>query len=239
MDRKEIVKILGEHFGVKPKYLGVPSFSYQIQAESETYIVDIEGKIKNPEGIEFELERLLQSPEIEEEKEQFTTEGIELSMDGHTGVTLRNLVNMIYSKQRLIKKSLQVESDIVTAEFVEAINRIRIVTIEDFKAAAEEIGIEKVPGIWFDFQKKMLTLGFVKNIEDNEIAVQFAKALNESAKKLKQSSPKPTDTDNEKFTFRTWLIRLGFVGTDYKKAREVLLKNLEGDGAYRKKPEAE
>jgi len=29
MDRKEMVKILGEHFGVKPKYLGAPSFQYQ------------------------------------------------------------------------------------------------------------------------------------------------------------------------------------------------------------------
>lgn len=60
-------------------------------------------------------------------------------------------------------------------------------------------------------------------------------ALNESAKKLKHSSPTPTETDSDKFTFRTWLIRLGFIGADYKKAREVLLKNLQANGAYRKK----
>jgi hypothetical protein len=35
MDRKEIVKALGEHFGVKPEYLGVPSFAYKIEIEKK------------------------------------------------------------------------------------------------------------------------------------------------------------------------------------------------------------
>ena len=39
MDRKEMVKILGKHFGVKPKYLEVPSFQYQIETPKETYIL--------------------------------------------------------------------------------------------------------------------------------------------------------------------------------------------------------
>lgn len=228
MDRKELVKILGEHFGVKPKYMGAPSFAYQIQTEGETFIVDREGKITNLEGIEFELDTLLNDT-----KEEITTVEISISMDGHTGVTLRNLVNMIFSKQRLIKKSLGIEEDIVTAEFVERINSVRLVTIEDFEVSAFDIGIEKVPGICFDFQKKTIAFNFINTFEDTETKVRFVTALNESAKNLKQSSPKPTETDNEKFTMRTWLVRLGFVGADYKKAREALLKNLEGNGAYR------
>ena len=78
------------------------------------------------------------------------------------------------------------------------------------------------------------SFNFINIIEDNEAAIQFLKALNENAKKLKQSSPKPTETDNEKYTFRTYLVRLGFIGQGYKKAREVLLKNLQGNGAFRK-----
>lgn len=50
------VQILGEHFGVIPKYMKTPSFAYQIQTEIETFIIDRESKIKNLEGIEFELE---------------------------------------------------------------------------------------------------------------------------------------------------------------------------------------
>jgi hypothetical protein len=53
------------------------------------------------------------------------------------------------------------------------------------------------------------------------------------AKELKYASYKPTLTDNDKFTMRTWLIRLGFVGDDFKEARQELLKNLSGNGAFR------
>lgn len=240
MDRKEMVKILSKHFGVKPKYMGAPSFAYQIQTEENAFIIDREGKIRNSEGIEFELERLLNGEEEEALKDVTTSEEIAFSMDGHTGVTLRNLVNMINSKQSLIKKVFRLRENIVTAEFVKGINDVRIATIEDFEAAALEVGTENIPGIYFDFRKKTITFDFIKTFEDTEVAGQFVKALNESAKRLKQSSPKPTETDNEKFTFRTWLIRLGFIGAEYKKAREVLLKNLEGNGAFRKgKPQAE
>ena len=39
MDRKETIKQLGEHFGVKPKYLSVPSFAYEIRTENEIYTI--------------------------------------------------------------------------------------------------------------------------------------------------------------------------------------------------------
>lgn len=53
MNRKEMVKALGEHFGVKPKYMGVPSCNYQIETETETYIIDRAGTITNAEGKEI------------------------------------------------------------------------------------------------------------------------------------------------------------------------------------------
>ena len=157
-----------------------------------------------------------------------------------TGVTLRNLVNMIKSKQGLIKKALGLEDDIVTKEFVEGINEARFIELEDFETAAIEIGLDKVTGLGFDFRGKTISFKFLGNLPEAEIQEQFSKALNKGAKKVKYSSYKETETDNEKYTFRTWLIRIGFVGIDYKKAREVLLKNLTGNGAFRKgKPEAE
>jgi hypothetical protein len=39
--------------------------------------------------------------------------------------------------------------------------------------------------------------------------------------------------DNEKFAFRVFLIRLGFVGDDYKNARKILLRNLTGNSAFK------
>ena len=40
-------------------------------------------------------------------------------------------------------------------------------------------------------------------------------------------------TDNEKYAFRCFLLRLGFIGAEYKAARKILLKNLSGSSAFR------
>lgn len=232
MNRKETVKILGEHFGVKPQYMGVPSFAYQIETAKGTITIDKEGKIKNSEGEELNLEELLNDEEIVEPQVKIPKEESKVTfpMDGHTGITLRNLVNMISSKQSLIKKALELKEDIVAVEFVEGINSVRIDTIEDFKTAALDIGLEKCPGINFDFEKGILQFNFIAT----EPATLFAESLNESSKKFKYSSPKERQTDNEKYTFRTWLLRLGFIGDRYKQARKELLKNLGGNSAFRK-----
>ena len=53
------------------------------------------------------------------------------------------------------------------------------------------------------------------------------------AKELKTASPKKSTSENKKFLMRTWLIRLGFVGDEFATAREILMKNLDGDCAFR------
>lgn len=40
-------------------------------------------------------------------------------------------------------------------------------------------------------------------------------------------------TDNEKYTFRCFLLRLGMIGTEYKITRKILLRNLTGNSAFR------
>ena len=63
--------------------------------------------------------------------------------------------------------------------------------------------------------------------------IQLALALSEMAKELKNASPKKSTSENKKFLMRTWLIRLGFVGDEFATAREILMKNLDGDCAFR------
>lgn len=41
------------------------------------------------------------------------------------------------------------------------------------------------------------------------------------------------ETDNEKYTFRCFLLRLGMIGTEYKTTRKILLRNLTGNSAFR------
>lgn len=53
------------------------------------------------------------------------------------------------------------------------------------------------------------------------------------AKDAKRVSSKPTETDNDKYAFRCFLLRLGFIGNEYKTARKILLRNLTGNSAFR------
>lgn len=62
---------------------------------------------------------------------------------------------------------------------------------------------------------------------------QFCTLLNQLALNSKSASSKKTETDNDKFTFRVFLIRLGMIGDEYKAARKILLENLEGNAAFR------
>lgn len=41
------------------------------------------------------------------------------------------------------------------------------------------------------------------------------------------------ETDNPKYAFRCFLLRLGFIGAEYKRERAILLRNLEGNGAFK------
>ena len=242
MERKEIVKVLGEHFGVEPKYMGVPSFAYEIATGQEIYTVDREGKIITSAGNEVELENIINSSEPTETE----TTGFEVAvpMDGHSGITLRNLVNMVYSKQALIKKSLGITADIIEDDFCTGINGAKIETLEDFKIAMEGIGPESCPGIGFDFFDKTITFKFSEDNASSEkikAYTQLAALLNQSCKVLKHASAKAKDTENDKFAFRILLVRLGMVGNEYKIARKVLLEKLEGNSAFKdgKKPEKE
>ncbi len=63
--------------------------------------------------------------------------------------------------------------------------------------------------------------------------IQLCLALSQMAKELKSASPKEQQKENPKYAMRTWLLRLGFVGEEFKTAREFLTRNLPGDTAFR------
>lgn len=63
--------------------------------------------------------------------------------------------------------------------------------------------------------------------------IQLCMALSQMAKTVKSASPKPQQNENPKYAMRTWLLRLGFIGDEFKTAREILTKRLAGDTAFR------
>ena len=90
-----------------------------------------------------------------------------------------------------------------------------------------DIGVVNFP--WFD---RLLTA------DEARIYTEFISLLVASAGAQTRVLEKETKTDNEKYTFRCFLLRLGYIGDEFKEARKLLLKNLEGSSAFRNPKEA-
>lgn len=86
------------------------------------------------------------------------------------------------------------------------------------------IDAENVSFDWFQF---------TANPDDVSAYTEFVSRLCDLARKVKRVIPTATENDNDKYAFRCFLLRLGFIGDEYKKARKVLLKNLTGNSAFR------
>ena len=252
MERKEMVKRLGEFLGVKPKFLNAPTFNYEIVTEEETYTIDRFGKITISTGEEKNFEEIINPPATKEDLEKannkepaagLNLDGMELTLPlgGHTGITLRNLVNMLFSKQHLIMKAFDLEGPLMDVTFAEDLSMKETSTFEEFKKALDELGTERLPGLTFDFENERFTIKLATRSLDPEKIGAFqdlAALINKNAQKQKRASFKQVQDDNPKYAFRTWLIRLGMNGSEYKTTRKVLLANLEGSGAFRKVGEA-
>ena len=69
--------------------------------------------------------------------------------------------------------------------------------------------------------------------EDADAYGRFLTALLDMAKNQKRINNKPDTSNNEKYAFRCFLLRLGFIGTEFKSVRKVLLRHLTGSSAFR------
>lgn len=247
MDKKEKIKALEQHFGVKAIYLGVPSCAYEIRTEDETLTIDRGGLIKNSKGEEHTLEMILNAEpsgqenqtKIQNMPEDLDIDGfeVEFPFEGHSGATLLNIVCMLSSKQRLIARAFDIKEALLDTDFAEALSSKEPRTLENFKAAIVEVGLERCTGLSFDFDKGTFTFRLVAEQLNQDKLTAFkdlAVLINTNAKILKHASFKPVQDENPKYAFRTWLTRLGMIGDGYKTTRKLLLANLEGSGAFRK-----
>jgi hypothetical protein len=69
--------------------------------------------------------------------------------------------------------------------------------------------------------------------DDTNAYSNFIYMLCEFVKNQKRVNNKPDTTDNPKYAMRCFLLRIGMIGTEYKNARKVLLRNLTGSSAFR------
>ena len=69
--------------------------------------------------------------------------------------------------------------------------------------------------------------------EEAKAYTHLITALCDMARNQKRIIAREKDTDNDKYAFRCFLLRLGFIGAEYKEERKILLRNLAGNGAFK------
>lgn len=175
--------------------------------------------------------------------------------------TLRNLVNIMASKEDLIYKALKVDHmregrfcKKVDKIFLDKLNKKKPETLREFS----DLWYEGYPSedrrrhyhrsryhglnlhSFFNGNTVEFRL-FNSTIHAGKIKayIQFCLSISHQALTQRSASPKKTESTNEKYTFRTWLLRLGLIGLEFETARLHLLADLEGDIAFRNgRPEA-
>lgn len=199
--RKELAGLISRFTGNECRYLGAPSFSYEVGR----FVIDRNGNVHTDcdpgsETLETLVEMLYDNGFVSDydEARGYDLE-ISMSRELFTDAQLENLKAIVAKKAELIKKAL----------------------------GAEELPIavtdEKVSFPWFgtaDPETAGTYTRFVSKLCD---LARNAKRVNEGGKPV----------ENEKYAFRCFLLRLGFIGEEYKADRKILLRNLSGSSAFR------
>ena len=76
---------------------------------------------------------------------------------------------------------------------------------------------------------------FQPDVSPDEVKayMDLVTALCKMAKEAKRITAKDKPVENEKYAFRCFLLRLGFIGDEFKTSRKILLKNFTGSSAFK------
>ena len=226
IERKAVSQIIAAVTNQAPKYAGPPSFAYKVGNIS----IDREGIITA--HVDEELGNILTALK-ESGAIAMGYATITISMGEHSGVSLRNLVNSIYSKDALLQKSLVRNEQLLPTSLLEIINEVRLEEIEDFEECIKEAETGRLK---FDFENKTISFSFYNatmEIDEVKTYLAFSTLLEAQAIKQKYTSFLQKKVDNDKYAMRCWLLRLGMIGAEYKKEKKILLERLTGSGSFR------
>ncbi|MCR4719679.1 MAG: amidoligase family protein [Firmicutes bacterium] len=186
-----------------------------------------------------------------------------IGANGHNPKTLRNLANIMASHEEILAKALSIDNNRlerwckkVDREFLEKLNRRKPKTM----AKLADLWYQGAYGSRSDHYNssryRMLNLHatFTKGTVEFRLFqfdnpsegrrggihagqlksyIQICLALSQMAKTQKSASSRPQQDENQRYAMRTWLLRLGFIGDEFKTARELFTKRLTGDTAFR------
>jgi len=247
--RKALAQKIAEMTGAEVKYLGVPSFAYEIGIftvtqdavltcadDSDKDTVEMVLKWLSEAGYTAENSADENEPEERTQNSGFPVHtGISVPLAQHTVQSLINLICMIHSRGALLSKAAggnfsadkTLTDEIVQHEFH---------NIYELTAFVREWCETNPPltGISFDSDKITFD-GFGQAEDANHVHtfMRLSAAMNQMALTQKRVQAKEVDDSNEKYAFRTWLLRLGLNGADFKEDRKRLMANLSGNSAFR------
>ena len=181
--------------------------------------------------------------------------GIHIHVDAsrYTPQTLRNLVNIIASKEDILYKALRIDRARLrwckktNEKLIETINRRKPQTMEALKdiwyagstrGRDEHYNDTRYHGLNLHSTFTKGTVEFrlfnsTTHAGEIKAYIQFCLAVSHQALTQKKASARKTVTDNEKYAFRCWMLRLGLSGDEFKTCRLHFLKHLEGNSAWR------
>ena len=207
-ERKRLVQTIARWLGCEAKYLGVPSCAYQV----DYFTIEKNGSLTFDDSADSEvIERLLQ---------HIYDEGFDIDQS-HTEDEPEDEKNGI---------CISMPRSIFTDSNLENLKAIIAAKGNLIKKAlgADDLPIEvteyKVSFPWFP-------AGYTP--EELNAYDTFICKLCEMARNQKRVSAKEKEVDNEKYAFRCFLLRLGFIGAEFKTERKILLRNLAGSSAFR------
>lgn len=281
LTRAATARIIAGHFGTQATHVGGNYDAYTVRDDRNRQwkvvsdaSIRCRGSNNRPAGRDYSVEfvsPICQYEDIETIQELVRelraggarvndSCGIHVHVDAspHTPQTLRNIVNIMASKEDLLYKTLQVQvhrehyCQKADTRFLEELNHKRPRTMEEVErmwyngyggryihyddSRYHALNLHSVFSkgtIEFRMFNSTLHAGEVKSY------IQLCLAISHQALVQRGASHVKTHPENEKYTFRTWLLRLGMIGDEFKTARKHLLKNLEGNIAWRDPAQAE
>lgn len=215
--RKELAKAIGELLNEDVRYLGVPSMAYSIGG----FTLTKEGNLVFDENLVESAELVLRLKEkgfvpleeienIQEPAPQSDTAGTQAERN----VLTISVALMEEAELNRLKNLVKSKKTLLSHAFKS----------EEIEVVVEE---DRISFPWFE----------LSDSDHFDAYSQFVIKLCKLAKELSRAITKEKIMENEKYAFRCFLLRLGFIGDEYKKTRKILLENLEGSSAFRVKKE--
>ena len=234
-DRKRLADKMAEILGCEAKYLGVPTFNYVV----DYFTIDKSGAVIFDDRADSEeVENLIEQLEAagfhaeDEEDEDMTEVNVVVPAQELTAGQLRNIVYLAHAKQYLLNKVFGQEFWNIDDDLVQRLSDENPTERNDFLTIFEGFR-STCKGVSFDNGQVTLTYPKQEDADKNAALSTLMGNMVKAAAESKRVNPKTVIEDNEKYYLRSWLLRVGFDGTDGKDGRRVLLEGLKGHTAFR------